>query len=72
MALLIGVLGGSQNRRLTGALKPVRKPDSFGLRWRHWRSPGSDSRSYPVEKIDWVRRPKAGPGLLSTFNQRYL
>ena len=26
-----GVLGGSQNRRLTGALKPVGEPDSFGI-----------------------------------------
>jgi hypothetical protein len=27
----IGVLGGSQNLRDTGALEPVQKPDSFGL-----------------------------------------
>src|SRR5208337_4701376 len=27
----IGVLGGRQNRKNTGALKPVHKPDSFGI-----------------------------------------
>ena len=28
---VIGVAGGSQNRKNTGALKPVEKPDSFGI-----------------------------------------
>ena len=27
----IGVLGGSQNPSVTGALEPVQKPDSFGI-----------------------------------------
>jgi len=27
----MGVLGGSENRRVHGALKPVQKPDSFGI-----------------------------------------
>src|SRR5271166_5811827 len=31
MGLLIGVLGGSQNRRLTGALMPVGEPDSCSV-----------------------------------------
>jgi hypothetical protein len=32
MVLLIGVLGGSQSRMRTGALKPGGEPDYFGLR----------------------------------------
>ncbi|HKM80881.1 MAG TPA: hypothetical protein VJY15_07955, partial [Candidatus Acidoferrum sp.] len=29
--VVIGVTGGSQNRKDNGALKPVEKPDSFGI-----------------------------------------
>jgi hypothetical protein len=52
MALLIGVLGGSQNRRHTGALKPVEKPDSFGIAVKAVAKSRVRTRSYPDQKID--------------------
>jgi len=52
MLLLIGVLGGSQNRRHTGALKPVEKPDSFGIAVKAVAKSRVRTRDYPDQKID--------------------
>ena len=52
MGLLIGVLGGSQNRRLTGALMPVGEPDSFGIAVKALAKSRVRTRSYPDQKID--------------------
>src|ERR1700730_17524012 len=49
---LIGVLGGSQNRRHTGALKPVGEPDSFGIAVKALAKSRIRIRSYPDQKID--------------------
>jgi hypothetical protein len=49
---LIGVLGGSQNRRLSGALKPVEKPDSLGIAVKALAKFRVRTRSYPDQKID--------------------
>jgi len=52
MALPIGVLGGSQNRRHTGALKPVEKPDSFGEAVKAVAKSRVRTWDYPDRKID--------------------
>jgi hypothetical protein len=49
---MIGVLGGSQNRRPTGALKPVEKPDSFGIAVKALAKSRVRTRRYPDQKID--------------------
>ena len=44
----MGVLGGSKNRRVHGALKPVQKPDSFGIAVKALVKSRVRSPGYPV------------------------